>query len=295
MIGEAIAPSVTPAGGGRAREPFTIAHAEAPGSSKPRRWLFPAVITAAAVAVYGIVFLVLIERAGPTDPDPPVVAPTTVNQTGAPTTTATDAPTTTAASPTTTAVPPTTEPPVPTIPPIPAIGEPIDVADLSLGAFTLGPLEFGDGGTDAFGRLVATFGQPDEVWDIGEADGLCPTESGRAARFSWLTVLARNEAGTEVLVGYRFEAPANADDDHPTAGLKTISGAAIGDSLPEWNSIYSTSIVTTDEVDGVQVLLLLRSSDERTLLWGPLTDSDPPLVAGIYSPRPCLGGPLGPT
>jgi hypothetical protein len=140
--------------------------------------------------------------------------------------------------------------------------------------------------------MVATFGQPDELRPIGEAEGLCPTEEGRAARFGWLTLLLADESGSEALVGYRLEEPDSGAAGHPTEGLQTISGAAIGNSVADWNDIYSTSIVTTDEIDGVSHLLLLRSSDRKTLLWGPLSEDDPPTTRGIYSPRPCDGGPL---
>lgn len=253
-------------------------------------------ITAGAVAVYAVVFIVLLQRTGDVDePSPPAVAPTTtsivsttdpVATTSVPTTTT--APTTTTSSTTTTTT--TTQPPVPTIPPL---GEPIPLDQLTLGAFALGPLTFGDDDSNALGRLAATLGQPDEVSTIGEAEGLCPTETGRAARFGWLTALTRDEAGDEVLVGYRLEQPPSGDANDPTSELETISGAAIGDTLPTWNSIYGTSIVRTTEIDGTPHLLLLRSSDERTLLWGPLTTDDPPVVVGIYSPRPCDGGPFG--
>ena len=165
--------------------------------------------------------------------------------------------------------PPTTTTTTTTEPPVQALGDPIALEDLTLGAFSLGPLDFGDADISALGRLVATFGQPDDVSPIGEAEGLCPTESGRSARFGWLTVLLRDEAGTEVLVAYRLEEPADAVPGHPTADLRTISSAAIGATAAEWNAIYGTSIVRTGEVDGTPVLLLLRSSDERTLLWGP--------------------------
>lgn len=268
---------------------------EAPARTRPR-WLFPVVITSAAVAVYAVVFVVLLQRTGDVDePSPPVVAPTTT-ATVAPTTSAattsvptTIAPTTTSTTTTTTTTT-TTQPPVPTIPPL---GEPIPLEQLTLGAFALGPLTFGDENANALGRLVATLGQPDDVFAIGEADGLCPTETGRAARFGWLTALTRDEAGDEVLVGYRLEQPPSGEATDPTSELETISGAAIGDTLAEWNSIYGTSIVRTTDIDGTPHLLLLRSSDERTLLWGPLSTDDPPVVQGIFSPRPCDGGPFG--
>ena len=267
---------------------------------KPRRlWLFPVGITLAAVAVYAIVFAVLIDRSGPDEEPPDAASSTTVvtdpdptTPTTAPDVSTTDTPLTTVppTTPTTTTEPPPT---TSTLPPIDPIGSAIELEDLTLGAFSLGPLTFGDGDTNALGRLAATFGQPDDRRTIGEGDGLCPTDTGTAARFGWLTAYVRDEGDAEVLVGYRLEAPPDGPDGHPTADLKTISGAAIGDTVADWNQTYRTSLVITDEVDGVSVLMLLRSSDERTLLWGPLDDSDPAKLIGIYSPRACDGGPFG--
>ncbi len=264
-----------------------------------RRWVFPVVITAAAVAVYAIVFAVLLERTGGTDePDTPVALPSTLAANPTPTTSpeptsSAPAPPPPTAAPATTGAPTTTASTEPPVPPLPALGDPIPLEELTLGAFSLGPLQFGSVEENALGRLVATFGQPDDVFAIGEADGLCPTESGRAARFGWLTVLVRDEEGIEVLVGYQLEEPPTDGSGHATADLRTISGAAIGDTVADWNAIYATSIVRTAEVDSVTVLLLVRSSDERTLLWGPLSADDPPVMVGIYSPRPCDGGPFG--
>ena len=295
-IAEAVAPPPTP----QARqEPDHVVPTPEVQLVAKRRWVFPVVITAAAVAVYAIVFAVLLERTGGEDePDPPVASPSTLAADPTPTTPPDPASSVTAPPPptelpTTTAVPTTTASTEPPVPPIPALVDPIPLEDLTLGAFSLGPLQFGSVEENALGRLVATFGQPDDVFAIGEADGLCPTESGRAARFGWLTVLVRDEAGTEVLVGYQLEEPSAGSSGHATADLRTISGAAIGDTLADWNSIYATSIVRTAEVDNVTILLLVRSSDERTLLWGPLSADDPPMMVGIYSPRPCDGGPFG--
>lgn len=266
---------------------------------KRRRWVFPLSITLAAVAIYAIVFVVLIERSGPDDePDAGVTTTTAVSEPTSTTSGPDQSTTTTAATTTTSTEPPssttTTEPPpsTTTLPPIEPDGRPIAIEDLTLGAFALGPLTIGDDEVDALGRLVATLGQPDSIRDIGEADGLCPTETGREARFGWLTVLVRTEGDTEVLAAYRVEEPGDGASDDPTAGLETISGAKIGDTVDQWNSIYRTSEIRIDEVDGRPVLLLLRSSDQRTLLWGPVDDGDPQRVIGIYSPRPCDGGPF---
>lgn len=249
--------------------------------------------------MYAIVFAVLLDRTGRDDPPaPPIASATTAVLDPSPTMISEPVTTAVTLAPSITSVPATTLPattttPPTTEPPIPSLGDPIPLDELTLGAFSLGPLDFGSTDTNALGRLVATFGQLDSVEAIGEANGLCPTESGRAARFGWLTVLVRDEAGTEVLVAYRLGQPDSADEGHPTATLQTISGAAIGDTAARWNDIYGTSIVRTVEIDGGPVLLLLRSSDERTLLWGPLSTDAPAAMQGINSPRPCDGGPFG--
>jgi hypothetical protein len=255
-------------------------------------WRFPVTITVTAVAIYAIVFALLIQRSGPDD-EPTASPPSTAAATNPDATSVLSSSTTAIAvsTTTTTTTTATTTTTTTTIPPIPAVGEPIALEDLTLGAFTLGPLAFGDRETDAVGRLVSTFGQPDDVYVIGEADGLCPTESGRAARFGWLTALLRQEGEVEVLVGYLVEEPQEGAAGHPASELKTISGGAIGDTVADWTRIYRTSTVTEDVIDGVPVLMLLRSNDKRTLLWGPLTDDEPATILGVFSPRPCDGGP----
>ena len=271
-----------------------------PAPAPKRPWRLPLIITSAALAVYAIVFATLIARSGPEDPPTAAPSTTTLNDPaataiGSGPSSAGPVPTRAAPAQTTLTLPPTTfveitTPPAPTIPPV---GDPIALEDLALGAFALGPLDFNDGDINALGRLVSTFGQPDEAYAIGEPDGLCPTESGTAARFGWLTALLRDEDGTDVLVGYRLEEPVEGGLGHPTAELKTISGAAIGDTIEEWNTIYRAfGGVIEQEIDGTPVLLLLRLSNERTLLWGPLTNDDPVLVTGVFSPRPCDGGPF---
>ena len=263
-------------------------------SQRHRRWLFPLLAAVIVATAYGITFAVFINRSDSnseqTDMSSAMTATTTelteISTTSAPTEVAT----------TETTQPETTQPETTTStqPPIPEVGDAIPLEDLTLGAFALGPLTFGDQNVDALGRLVATFGQPDDLRNIGESDGLCPTDTGRTARFGWLTVYLRNELEIEVLVGYRVESPTNGSaGEHPTSELRTISGAAIGDTVPDWNDTYKTSIVVTALLDGTPHLLLLRSSDERTLLWGPLDIAgDPSRLIGIYSPRPCDGGPF---
>lgn len=256
--------------------------APAAGAAKTSRrpWIIAAIIAVAVMAVYGIVFGIALSD---TDSTPT----TTGNTIGlASSTTETVAPTTV----------PTTEPSTSTtaaaFPPIPPVGDPIPIEELTLGAFSLGPLEFGSTTDEALGRLVASLGQPDDLQDIGEEDGLCPTDVGSEARWGWLTAIFRNDADVDVLVGYRFEPDAD-QPDHETNQMATISGATVGDTLGELQAIYDPLPVTTKNFEGEPGWILTRLRDERTLLWGYAEGAgDDDLMTTIFAPRPCDGGPF---
>jgi hypothetical protein len=245
-----------------------------------RPWIIAGLIAAAVLAVYGVVFGIALSDA---DSSPS----TTGNTIGlASTTTETVAPTTTAAP-----APPTTTTTT-LFPPIPAVGEPIPLDELTLGAFSLGPLEFGDTNDEPLGRLVATLGQPDDLRDIGEEDGLCATDSGTEARWGWLTAILRDDGEVDVLLTYRFVADPE-QPEHETKELKTISGATLGATIGEMRSIYDPLPITTKEFDGEPGYILTRLSDERTLLWGYAEgNTDDDVVTTIFAPRPCDGGPF---
>ena len=253
-----------------------------------RRWM-PFAIAGLAVLVYGIVFWVMWDG-------------TQVEETASDTTLA---PTTSLAAPATTA-PPSTTPPsttssttttttttTTTAPPIPEIGPAIDPGDLTLGAFALGPLRLRTENDDAVGRLVATFGQPDERFPVGENWGLCPTDTGRALRWGHLSVILREDPEGEVLVGYRQVHNPAVADSVATATLRSISGLALGDTQDRLQLLYANVVTDTGD-DGTTTFLVARSSDKRTLLWGTLSSGADPVVTSINSPRPCDGGPFAP-
>jgi len=259
-----------------------VAAAGAATAAKKRRrpWIIAAVIAVAVMAVYGVVFGIALSDAG-SSPS------TTGNTIGLASTTTETVPPTTGST-----TPPSTTTTTSDFAPIPPVGDPIPLDELTLGAFALGPLEFGVTDDEPLGRLVASLGQPDNLLDIGEADGLCPTESGTAARWGWLTAIFRDENDTDVLLAYRFEVDP-AQPDHETSALETISGATIGDSIGDWKSIYDPLPITTKELDGEPGYILTRLSDERTLLWGYAAgDADTDLITTVFSPRPCDGGPF---
>ena len=161
----------------------------------------------------------------------------------------------------------------------------MDAASLSLGAFALGPFSFGSDGSTVAGSLVATLGQPDLRTAADAEWGLCPADTGRVLQWDGLAAIFRDEGSSEIFVGYRYDG----DESDRTS----ISGLRIGMTLDEAQSVYPSSLITTASTDdGSPIFLLVRSSDRRTLLWGPLADSAEPTIAAINSYRPCDRGPF---
>lgn len=252
------------------------------------------IVTAAAVIVAIGAFIVMANLNGADDE----AAATTTTVAGSTTTTPSDSTSEPAAATTTTAAvessttteattsTTTTEPPAPAIE---SIGDPIPLTEVGLGAFALGPFDFELDAAEPLGRLVATFGQPDTVAAADATWGLCEGDTGRVVQWGPLAVITAVVDGQELLGGYRLMAPADTSG-HPAASLTTLSGIALGDSVTRLREIYANSTIDYPvTVDGATVYRLLRSSDDRVLLWGPVTGDE--IIAGIYSPRVCDGGP----
>lgn len=259
-----------------------------PRSRRRSQQLLIGGIVLGIVAVWFGVLAWITRDAGETDAgDDAAVVPTTVVDPGATTgaVPTTAPPDTTAPEPSTTTTSATT---TTTMPPLESAGDPIPVSDLGLGAFALGPLDFGS--PAALGRLVASFDQPDSVTPLeGGAQGLCQDETGFAAGWGPLTVIFTGTVGEPVLAGYRLD---NTDPTHPASQLTTLSGLQLGDSVADLESTYADFRVAYQEVEGTLSFILVRTSDGLTLLWGPVSSEDSDgTVEGIYSPRPCDGGP----
>jgi hypothetical protein len=288
-VGEELPPLVsTPAERMDSEQPTTpLTEPLVAGTGRSRRpWGLALGVVIGVAAVYAIVFGLVIKDGGNGE-----AAGTTTTlasgTTGAPSTsnpsTTTTPQTTTSAAPTTTTSSTTT-----TVPPIDAIGSPIPLQDLTLGAFALGPLRFGEGDS-SLGRLVASLGQPDTLQPAGTAVGLCEGDPGFTATWGGFTAIFSGTEENGILVGYRLDDTA---PDAPTHGMKTISGLALGDTLARLDSIYVESGSTVETIDGSPYFLLLRSSDNATLLWGPVSAPGPDgIVEGIYSRRSCDLGP----
>jgi hypothetical protein len=259
-----------------------------PDAPAARPWGLLVGIGLGLVFLYVLFFIVL----GGGDDDSaasPTTASTSVT-TADQTSTSTSAATTTSepGTSTTTSTTTTTTTTTTTLAPIEPSGDPIAVSDLTLGAFALGPFTFTDN-VPALGRLVASLGQPDAMETAGTDLGLCDGQNGVAYTWDGLTAIFRLEGDTPVLAGYRLD---STGDDGPAQSITTRSGLALGYTVETLEGIYLQSGIAYEEIDGSSYFVLLRSTDNRTLLWGPVSSTDPSgIVEGIYSPRPCDGGP----
>ena len=169
------------------------------------------------------------------------------------------------------------------------MGSAVPVADLTLGAFGIGPFGF-NAQTSYLGRLVASLGQPDSRTEAGTELGLCEDDEGYAYTWDGFTAFFRLDDGVESLTGFRLVATGS---DHPSQQMTSRSGLELGHTVATLDAIYLQSGLAFEEIDGSQHFLLLRSSDDATLLWGPVTDiSGEGIVEGMYSPSACDGGPI---
>ena len=269
------------------------AEAETPDEPVGEKRRTSGLLIGAALVVVAIaaIFFGVINRGdgGGDDVTSPGVTTSAAPDTTSGTTTTTSATTTTPTTAATTTSSTTTTPATTTtLAFIEAEGAAVPVEDLTLGAFALGPFPF-NASTSYLGRLVASLGQPDGHAAAGTEYGLCADDIGNTYTWGALTAVFKVDGGQEVLVGYRLEDTA---PDHPTRAITTRSGLQVGDTLERLDAIYLQSGVAVEDLDGTPHFLLLRSSDDATLLWGPVTSSaQDGTVVGIYSPQPCDGGP----
>ncbi len=209
------------------------------------------------------------------------IAETTTTTTGATTSTVT------------TLVIPTTEAPATTLPPvaIAAVGDPLALEDLAMGSSGLGDLTFGDAGDTVLGRLVATFGQPNEDTGtfISSGDlGTCDGDPIRFVRWGPLGVIILNPDTAPTFAAYRLDLDFG-DLESLAAELRTVSGLRAGDTVETLEATYADTFTVTYEVDpDLGLGFQLRGSDGSLLLHGPVTSAEPDgRVSGIYSRDAC--------
>jgi hypothetical protein len=234
-------------------------------------WLIPVLlVAAAAAAVWAIVFL-----DGGTAPTTTTVAalPEVTTTTAAVSTTQPEE--TPAASSTTS----TTSISFAQPSDWPPSGEAIATSDLTLKASGIGPIAVGSPAKDAAGALTASLGEADTA-GIGE---LCPGQEAYWLQWGALKVFFDGDSDDSAFLEYRYE---DADAVEPHAILMTLSGVALGDTVADLQSTYTSYTVSFEVIDSRNHFRL--SDGGELLLWGPISSTEPSgTIEGIYSPSSC--------
>lgn len=174
--------------------------------------------------------------------------------------------------------------------PYTAIGQPLDLGDLTLQTAGLGDIRLGSDAADAVGRLVATFGEPTSdtgpITSTGEF-GACEGGLVRIVKFGALAAVVVVDAdGTETFAGYRLDLTYDEAATSIAVDLETLSGLKLGNNVSDLRRIYEAfdvEIVTDPQYGQV---FELRGTSGNLLLWGPVLDSGDEgtdTIMGIYS------------
>ncbi len=175
-----------------------------------------------------------------------------------------------------------------------AIGEQIPLDNLRMAVDGLGPVQFGQPAAEAMGRLIASFGQPDEdtgpIVSTGEF-GVCNGDTERRVRWGPLVaIVVVDDDGTETFGGYRLDfAYATEGLSSEATELQTLSGFKAGQSVVALREVYENFEITFSVVEGLDTVFELKSRNSgNLLLWGPVTSEDTNgIVLGIYAPDAC--------
>jgi hypothetical protein len=150
---------------------------------------------------------------------------------------------------------------------------------------------FGDDAAEAIGRFVASFGDPtgDTGWRVSTGQyGVCAGDLERVLLFGPYAAIVTKPGGTEIYNGYRHDLTFG-DLTNPAAGLETLSGLTIGDTVGDLRSTYANETVTfsTDARLG-DIYEVRGSTSGSLLLWGPVDGTeDTDRIIGIYAPDVC--------
>jgi hypothetical protein len=240
------------------------------GGSRSKAWFVPAGIIAAILVAVGILVF-----GGSTTTTTTTIA--ALSTTSTPETASTTSP----------PVATTTSPPATTTTVIaypqpedwPPIGDPIDIADLTLKQAAIGTIDLGTPIDDAAGALTASLGEA----TASGIDDLCPPDESYWLAFGQLTAIFDGFGSDSVFVSYRYNEPEGTDAE---LGLKTLSGIAIGDTVEDLINTYTQFTISFEIIDSKDHFRL--SDGGELLLWGPVSSIDSAgLIEGIYSPTAC--------
>ncbi len=180
-----------------------------------------------------------------------------------------------------------------TVIPYDPVGDPLTISEMTMAADGIGPITLGLPADQAVGRLVASFGAPEEDTgpQVSVGDwGVCEGDTERIVRWGPLAaIVVVDDDGTETFAGYRLDL-AFGGLSHPAVDLATLSGLQAGNAFRQLSEqIYPDFDVRQIDATGLSNATSaweLRSSETgNLLLWGPLADDD--VVRGIYSNNAC--------
>ena len=150
---------------------------------------------------------------------------------------------------------------------------------------------FGTDAATAIGRYVASFGDPSEDtgWQVSTGQyGVCAGDLERVVIFGPYAAIVTKPGGEEIYNGYRNDL-SYGNPDNPAAGLETLSGLRIGDSVADLRSIYGSEDITFSTDAALGDIYEVRGSTTGTLLlWGPVQGpEDDDRITGIYAEDVC--------
>lgn len=150
---------------------------------------------------------------------------------------------------------------------------------------------FGTDAATAIGRYVAAFGNPSEDtgWQVSTGQyGVCAGDLERVVIFGPYAAIVTKPGGAEIYNGYRNDL-SYGNPDNPAAGLETLSGLRIGDTVADLRSIYGGEDLTFGTDAALGDIYEVRGSTTGTLLlWGPTQgQEDDDRITGIYAEDVC--------
>ena len=262
-------------------EPPTTPPAQPPGSPLLTGLIIGLLLIALSVAVFQLL----------SPDDSGEAAASTTTTTGSDGTTTTVAGETTTSSGDTTTTVPAADPYEPVPPPIPVERLKMISNGFRVNDNDIPDIVFGQDAATAIGRLVASFGDPTEDTGFRVSTGqfgVCAGELERVVFFGPYAAIVTKPGGEEIYNGYRNDLSFG-ELDNPAAGLETLSGLSIGDTVAELRDIYGGEDITfgTDAALG-DIYEVRGASTGSLLLWGPVQGSaDEDRIIGIYAEDIC--------
>lgn len=262
-------------------EPPTTPPAQPPGSPLLTGLIIGLLLVALSVAVFQLL----------SPEDSGEAADTTTTTVEGETTTTEPGETTTTTEGTTTTTAPPADPYEPVPPAIPVDRLKLISNGVQINDNDIPNIVFGQDDETAIGRFVASFGDPtgDTGFQVSTGQyGVCAGDLERIVTFGPFAAVVTKPGGQEIFNGYRFDLTFG-DLSNPAAGMETLSGLKLGDTVAQLRDIYGGEDVTFATDPRLGEIFEVRGSTSGTLLlWGPVEGSDDSdRVIGIYAPDVC--------